>query len=144
MWYGEYHHTLDEKDRFILPSKFRDKIKSFSNKKFFMTRGLDSCLFLFHSQIWTQFEDKLKTLSFTKQQSRAFNRLYFSGAQEIEIDTQGRISVPSYLKEFAHIKREIVIVGVADRIEIWDKQEWIKFYAEHRKRFEDVSENLFE
>ncbi|UCC94328.1 MAG: division/cell wall cluster transcriptional repressor MraZ [Candidatus Omnitrophota bacterium] len=144
MWYGEYHHTLDDKDRFVLPAKFRDKIKGFENKKFYITRGLDGCLFLFHAEEWVKLEGKLKSLSFTKRETRFFNRLYFSGAQEIDIDSQGRITLLSYLKDFALIQREIVIVGVADRIEIWAREEWGKFYRENKKRFEEVAENLFE
>lgn len=144
MWYGEYIHTLDEKDRFILPAKFREKIKTLKKKKFYVTRGLEGCLFLFDQETWEMLEGKLKALSFTKQQSRFFNRLYFSGAQEIDIDSQGRINVPGYLKEFAHIQREIIIIGVSDRIEIWDKGQWEKFYRDNGKKFEEVAENLFE
>ena len=144
MWYGEYTHTLDDKDRFILPAKFREKIKALEKKKFFITRGLDGCLFLIPQEAWEKLEGKLKALSFTKQQSRTFNRLYFSGASEIDIDTQGRVILPEYLKEFAQIKREVVIVGVADRIEVWGKSRWDKFYQENKKRFEEMAENLFE
>ena len=144
MWYGEYIHRLDDKDRFILPSKFREKIKTLKEKKFFITRGLDGCLFLVPKEAWEKLEDKLRSLPFTKQQSRVFNRLYFSGASEIDIDTQGRIIIPEYLKEFARIKREIVIVGVADRIEIWGKEDWDGFYQENKERFEEMAENLFE
>lgn len=144
MWYGEYNHTLDEKDRFILPAKFRDKIKGFENKKFYLTRGLDGCLFMFHSTVWQGLEEKLKGLPFTKGQSRAFNRMYFSGAQEIEVDAQGRISVPDYLKEFAKIERDIMIIGVADRIEIWGKKSWADYYKQNEEKFEDTAENLFE
>ena len=144
MWYGEYFHTLDEKDRFILPAKFRDKIKTLKQKNFFITRGLDGCLFLFHQEVWATLEEKLKSLSFTKQQSRFFNRLYFSGAKEVEIDSQGRVGVPDYLKDFAQIKREIIIIGVSDRIEVWDKGRWNKFYKENEKKFEQVAEDLFE
>ena len=144
MWYGEYLHTLDEKDRFILPAKFREKVKKLKKKKFFITRGLDGCLFLVSQEAWEKLEDKLKSLSFTKQQSRFFNRLYFSGACEIDIDVQGRITLPEYLKEFAQIQREVVIVGVADRIEVWSKGRWDKFYQDNKKRFEDMAENLFE
>jgi MraZ protein len=142
MWYGEYVHTLDSKDRFILPAKFREKIKKIKDKTFFLTRGLDGCLFLFSSPIWKELEAKLQSLSFTRQQSRFFNRLYFSGAQQVEIDSQGRVIIPGYLKEFAGIKRDIVIIGVGNRIEIWDKQKWEKFYSDNRKRFEEIAEGL--
>jgi MraZ protein len=143
MWYGEYTHNLDKKDRFVLPAKFRDKAEVLEKKKFYMTRGLEGCLFLFSEDVWKSFEEKLKAVSFTKHEGRSFNRLYFSGAQEIEIDSQGRIFIPAYLKEFAQIKREIIIVGVADRIEIWDKERWQRFYQENKKKFEDAAENLF-
>jgi len=144
MWYGEYTHTIDEKDRFILPAKFREKIKTLKERNFYITRGLDGCLFLFAEEAWRKLEDKLKSLSFTKQQSRHFNRLYFSGASEVDIDTQGRITITEYLKEFAQIKREIVIIGVSDRIEVWDKLRWNKFFKENQKNFEEMSEDLFE
>jgi MraZ protein len=144
MWYGEFIHSLDEKDRFILPAKFREKIKTLEKKKFYITRGLEGCLFLFAESVWESLEEKLKSISFTKQEGRFFNRLYFSGAQEVEIDSQGRITIPGYLKEFAQINKEIVIIGIADRIEIWDKERWNKFYQENKKKFEEVSENLFE
>ncbi|MBD3263980.1 MAG: division/cell wall cluster transcriptional repressor MraZ [Candidatus Omnitrophica bacterium] len=144
MWYGEYSHTLDDKNRFILPSKFREKIRSFKTKKFYITRGLDGCLFLFSSDVWSKLEEKLKSLSFTREQSRAFNRLYFSGASEINIDSQGRVTIPDYLKDFANIKKEIIITGVSDRIEVWDRGVWDKFYQNNKKRFEDIAENLFD
>ena len=144
MWYGQYFHTLDDKDRFILPAKFREKIKGLSKKKFYITRGLDNCLFLFDQERWEKVEEKLQALPFTKKQSRDFNRLLFSGAQEIEIDSQGRVSLPGYLKELASIIRDIVIVGIGDRIEIWDKQKWSNFYSDNQGKFEEVAENLFE
>ena len=144
MWYGEYLHTLDEKDRFILPAKFRDTLKTLKKKKFYITRGLEGCLFLFSESVWRKHEEKLKSLSFTKQQSRFFNRLFFSGASEAELDTQGRLTLPGYLKEFGQIKREIVIIGVADRIEIWDKKRWSDFYQANRQRFEEMAENIIE
>lgn len=144
MWYGEYNHSLDEKDRFIFPAKFREKIKELDKKKFFITRGLDSCLFIFHQHAWESLEQKLKAVSFTKPQARAFNRLYFSGASEFEVDAQGRVVVPSYLKEFAQIKKDIVIIGVADRIELWDKDHWEKFYQDNKTRFEETAENIFD
>jgi MraZ protein len=144
MWYGQYSHTLDDKDRFILPSKFREKIKHLKKKKLYITRGLDGCLFLFSQSVWEKLEKELKSISFTKQQTRSFNRLYFSGAQEVDIDLQGRVTLPLYLKEFAQIKKDIVIIGVADRIEVWDKGRWDRFYRANKERFEEVAENLFD
>jgi MraZ protein len=144
MWYGEFSHTLDEKDRFILPAKFRDKVKTFKERRLYITRGLEGCLALYAESEWIMIKDKLESLSFTKQQSRFFNRLFFSGASQIDVDSQGRISIPQYLKEFASIQREVMIVGVGNRIEVWGKASWNKFYKENRKRFEEMAENLFE
>ena len=142
MWYGEYKHNLDEKDRFVLPAKFRAQIKKDKIKKFFLTRGLDNCLFMFSQEQWKKTEEKFKALSFTKQEARFFNRFYFSGAYEVEPDAQGRILLPASLKEFAQIKKEIVIVGVSDRIEIWDKDLWRSFYEENRKKLEKMAEDI--
>lgn len=144
MWYGEYIHSLDSKDRFILPAKFREKVKKLKVKKFYITRGLDGCLFLFSYEVWKKIEDKLKNISFTKQPSRFFNRIYFSGASEVEFDSQGRTIIPLYLKEFAGITKEIVIIGVSDRMEVWDKRRWEAFYTENKRKFEEVSEGLIE
>lgn len=144
MWYGEYSHSLDEKNRFVLPSRFRQKIEREKIKKFYLTRGLEECLFMFAEKDWLKIEEKFSSLSFTKLKARFFNRLYFSGAYETGIDSQGRILIPDYLKEYAHIDKEIVIIGVSDRIEIWDKLHWKKFYEENRKNFEEMAENIFD
>ncbi len=144
MWYGEYIHSLDSKDRFILPARFREKIKNLENKKFYLTRGLDGCLFLFSFDVWKKMEEKLKNIPFTKTQARFFNRMYFSGAVEIEFDSQGRAILPDYLKEFAGITREIVIIGVSDRIEIWDRKRWESFFKDNKNRFEEIAEGLIE
>jgi len=144
MWYGEYQHNLDEKNRFILPSKFRQQLKKTKNQKFYLTRGLDVCLFMFLENDWRRLEDKFKALPFTKHQARSFNRLYFSGAYEVIPGSQGRVIIPDYLKDFAGIKREVVIIGVSDRIEIWDKHIWQDFYEKNRKNFEKMAEDIFE
>ena len=144
MWYGEYIHSLDNKSRFVLPSKFRQQIKKQSIRKFYITRGLDTCLFMLAEHDWKRLEEKFRSLSFTKQQARSFNRLYFSGAHEAAPDSQGRILIPDYLKEFAQIKRDIVIIGVSDRIEIWSRPDWVKFYEKNRKNFEEMAENIFD
>src|SRR3989338_7536138 len=115
MFYGEYEHTLDKKDRLIIPSRFRDVFKEHGIEKLFITRGLDKCLFVFAEDEWRMQEQKFKTLSFTKQEARRFNRLYFSGAMEAVPDRQSRILIPQYLKDFAGIQRHIIIVGVSNR-----------------------------
>jgi MraZ protein len=144
MFYGEYIHTIDRKGRLILPARFREVAKANFIEKFFITRGLDQCLFMFSEEEWKLQEQKFKSLSFTKQQARIFSRLYFSGAQEIIPDKQGRILLPAYLKEFAQIKKEVVFVGVANRIEIWAKDKWFEFYNQSRSAFEEISEKIME
>ena len=144
MFYGEYSHSIDRKGRLILPSKFREVAKANFIEKFFVTRGLDKCLFMFSEEEWRSQEQKFKSISFTKQQARTFNRIYFSGAQEVIPDKQGRILLPQYLKDFAQIKRDVLIVGVSNRIEIWSKDLWEKFYSDSRQSFEDIAEKLMD
>jgi MraZ protein len=144
MFYGEYLHSIDRKGRLILPAKFREVAKGNFIEKFFITRGLDKCLFMFSEEEWKAQESKFKAISFTKQQARIFNRLYFSGAAEVLPDRQGRILLPQYLKDFAEIKRDVVIVGVSNRIEIWARDKWQEFYGSQRKSFEDIAEKLME
>jgi MraZ protein len=144
MFYGEYFHTIDRKGRLILPAKLRDAAKGHYIEKFFVTRGLDVCLFMFSEEEWRTQESKFKAISFTKQQARTFNRLYFSGAAEVVFDSQGRILLPQYLKDFAQIKREVVIAGVSNRIEIWAKDKWEEFYRNTRQSFEEIAEKLID
>ncbi len=144
MFYGEYLHSIDRKGRIILPAKFRESAKAHFIEKFFVTRGLDKCLFMFSEEEWRSQESKFKAISFTKQQARTFNRLYFSGAVEVSPDKQGRILLPQYLKDFAEIKRDVMIVGVSNRIEIWAKDKWQEFYGSSRQSFEEIAEKLMD
>ncbi len=144
MFYGEYQHSLDRKGRLIIPSRFREVIKEHEVENFFITRGLDRCLFIFPEDEWKLQEQKFKSMPFTKSESRIFNRFYFSGASEIQLDRQGRILLPAYLKEYAHIKKEVVIVGISNRIEIWDRELWQEFYKSSEQSFEQIAEKLIE
>lgn len=144
MFYGEYEHALDRKGRLILPAKFRQTAKENYIERFYITRGLDKCLFMFTEEEWKLQEQKFKALSFTKAEARRFNRLYFSGASEIVIDKQGRILLPKYLKGYAGIERGVVVVGVANRIEIWSQKNWKEFYEKTNPTFEDIAEKLIE
>jgi MraZ protein len=142
VFYGEYEHTIDKKGRIIVPSKFRDFLKEYDIKKIFVTRGLDKCLFLFTEDEWKAQETKFKSVSFTKSESRKFNRLYFSGATQVECDAQGRILLPKYLKDFAEIKRDIIFIGVSNRIEIWSREVWQEYYKSSKSSYEDIAERL--
>jgi MraZ protein len=144
MFYGEFLHSIDRKGRLILPAKFRETAKANFIEKFFVTRGLDKCLFMFSEEEWRAQETKFKTVSFTKQQARIFNRLYFSGAMEVVPDRQGRILLAQYLKDFAEIKKDVVIVGVSNRIEIWANDKWKEFYGSQRPSFEEIAEKMMD
>lgn len=144
MFYGEYEHSIDRKGRLILPSRFREVAKTHFIEKFYVTRGLEKCLFMFSEEEWRTQENKYKGLSFTKQQTRVFNRLFFSGAVEVAPDKQGRILLPQYLKEYALIKRDVMLVGVSNRVEIWAKDKWHEFYANSQQSFEEIAEKLLE
>ncbi|MEW6009240.1 MAG: division/cell wall cluster transcriptional repressor MraZ [Candidatus Omnitrophota bacterium] len=144
MFYGEFQHQLDRKNRLILPAKFREAAKNNFIEKFYLTRGLDKCLFMFPEEEWKNQERKFKSMSFTKQEVRRFNRLYFSGAVEVIPDKQGRILIAQFLREFAGIKKDILVVGVSNRIEIWDTQIWHNFYSTSKDSFEEIAEKLLD
>jgi len=144
MFYGEFEHALDRKGRIIIPSKFRDALKEHYVERFFITRGLDKCLFMFAEDEWRLQEQKFKAMSFTKSEFRRFNRIYFSGASDLTPDKQGRILIPTYLKEYAGIKKDVFIIGVSNRIEIWGRENWKEYYQISKDTFEDVAEKLID
>lgn len=144
MFYGEFFHSIDRKGRLILPSKFREVAKVNFVEKFFVTRGLDTCLFMFSEEEWRSQETKFKAMPFTKQESRVFNRLYFSGAVDVIPDRQGRILLPQFQKDYAQIKKDVVIVGVSNRIEIWGAEKWKEFFGTWKQSFEEIAEKLVE
>ena len=142
MFYGEYEHTIDRKGRLIIPAKFRQAFKDHDVKSLFLTRGLDGCLFVFTESEWRVAESRFKQIPFTKGEGRKFNRLFFSGATEVSVDRLGRLLVPKSLKDFAHIKQDVMIVGVSNRIEIWAKEQWQAFYQNSQQSFEEVAERV--
>ena len=144
MFYGQYEHSLDAKDRVIIPAKFREIFKENYIEKFFITRGLDRCLFVFTEEEWKLQERRFRDMPFTRGESRKFNRLYFSGACEVLCDKQGRILVPTFLKSYAEIKQDVMIVGVSDRIEMWAKEKWNQFFKDNMDSFESLAEKLVE
>lgn len=120
MFMGEYNHIIDPKGRLIIPSKFREVL----GDNFVVTKGLDGCLFVYDEKEWSLFEQKLKSLPITNKEARQFVRFFLAGAALVEVDKQGRILVPSILREFAEMTKDVVLVGVASRIEIWSKERW--------------------
>ncbi len=123
MLLGEYRHNVDTKGRVSVPSKFREDL----GQSFVVTKGLDNCLYLYSKSEWQTFENKLKELPITNQDARSFVRFFFAGAAECEVDKQGRINIPQNLREYANIQKDVVIVGVSTRVEIWSSDNWNKY-----------------
>ena len=138
MFIGEFEHSVDVKGRIIMPSKLRENI----GEKFIITKGLDKCLFAYSKSEWTNFEEKLKTLPLTNKNARDFVRFFLSGAVECEIDKQGRFLVPANLRTYANIDKEIVIIGVGTRLEIWNKESWNNYSSEENISADEIAENM--
>ncbi len=118
---GEYNHTIDVKSRLIIPSKFREIL----GDEFVVTKGLDGCLFVFDNAEWTAFEEKLQKLpSLTNPNVRKFIRFFMAGASTVEVDKQGRVLIPASLKDFAMLEKDVVLIGVGSRMEIWSKERY--------------------
>ena len=138
MFKGEYNHTIDTKGRVIIPAKFRDKL----GEAFVITKGLDGCLYGYANEDWQVFEDKLSSLSITNKDSRQFTRFFLAGAADCEVDKQGRILIPSVLWEFAGLEKDVVLVGVSRRIEIWNKEKWSEITAQYDDNMDEIAANL--
>jgi len=137
---GEYQHSLDAKGRLIIPAKFREELGEIA----VMTRGLDNCLFLFPMPEWKVLEEKLKTLPLTKATARQFVRFFFSGATECELDKQGRIMIPPSLRDYAGVDKDVVVIGVSNRIEIWSRQRWEDYMQQAESAYAEIAENIVE
>ena len=138
MLIGEFEHSLDAKGRLIMPSKLREDM----GEKFIITKGLDGCLFGFSKSEWANFEDKLKTLPLTQKNARNFVRFFLSGAMECELDKQGRFLIVSNLREAASLEKEVVIIGVGTRIELWNKEKWQEYSKQENDSADEIAENM--
>ncbi len=142
MFYGEYRHTIDEKGRLFIPSKFRTTLKEKFIDRFFVTRGLDRCLFVFTENEWNVLTQKFKELPITQKNLRSFARLFFSGAFEAACDKQGRIILPGNLMQYASIQKDVTVIGVSNRFEIWDEKIWGGFSKDSLHSYEKIAEEL--
>lgn len=140
MFIGEYQHTVDSKGRIIMPSKFRENLGS----DFIMTKGLDNCLFVYPREEWEVLEKKLRTLPLTNRDARAFVRFFFAGATEGVLDKQGRVLIPNNLREHAKLIKDVIIIGVAERIEIWSKEEWTNYNNDDSLSYDSIAEKMAE
>lgn len=120
MFMGEYNHSIDAKGRLIVPAKFREQL----GETFVVTKGLDSCLFVYPNSEWELIQQKFHEMPSTSKDARMFARFFFAGAAECEVDKQGRILLPKPLLDHAHLEKDVVLAGVMNRVEIWDSAAW--------------------
>ena len=142
MFKGEFKHTVDTKGRLIIPSKFREYL----GEEFVVTKGLDGCLFAYDNQEWEAFEQKLRALPLNKKDNRIFARHFLAGASDVEVDKQGRVLLPPNLREFAGLVKDVVLVGMGNRIEIWDQDKWrdAQLDEDDEETMEDIAERMDE
>ncbi|MCI8671725.1 MAG: division/cell wall cluster transcriptional repressor MraZ [Bacilli bacterium] len=139
MFMGEHRHSIDDKNRLVIPSSYRDSLGS----SFIITRGLEKCLYIYTESEWQKIVDKLASLPFTKKDARTFIRSFFSAAANCTLDKQGRINITPNQALYAGLNKECVIIGANDRVEIWSKENWEEFNLEFSDALESVAEHLF-
>lgn len=140
MFIGEYSHNLDDKGRLAVPAKFRLELK----KGAVVTRGLDNCLFLYTKKEWEKLAEKLAALPISQANSRAFSRLMLAGAMDVDVDAQGRIILPEYLRNFAGLKKAAIIAGLYNRLEIWDEEKWNTYKGQTEAESGSIAERMAE
>ena len=140
MLIGEYRHTIDIKKRLALPAKFRREL----GKKVVITRGLDNCLIVYSAKEWKVMSDKLGKLPASQLEARGFARIMLAGAMEVELDRLGRVLIPEYLKEYANLKKNVIICGLYNRLEIWDEARWETYKKDVEKEVGDFAAKLKE
>ena len=140
MFMGEFQHSIDAKGRLIIPAKFREKL----GENFVVTRGLDGCLFGYPQDEWEKLEVKLNEMPLAKKDARLFVRFFYSAATECELDKQGHINIPQSLRQHANLEKSCVIVGVSNRIEIWDETRWQAFTDAAEEYFDEIAESMID
>lgn len=140
MFIGEYHYSIDDKNRLGIPVKFRAELL----KGAVVTRGLDTCLFLFPKKEWAKLAAKLAEMPISKLKPRTIARLMLAGAMDVSVDKQGRINLPDYLRKYAAIGKKVVVAGLYNRMEIWDEKKWEAFKKEAEKDSSEIAEALGE
>ena len=140
MFMGEYQHNIDAKGRLIMPAKFRAEL----GENFVVTRGMDGCLFIYPQSEWEKLEEKLNQLPLAKKDARLFVRFFYSAATEITLDKQGRMNLPQTLIQHAKLEKSCQIIGVSNRIEIWNADLWTTFSQEAEENFDEIAENMLD
>lgn len=140
MFIGEYSHNLDDKGRLAIPKKFRSVL----SKGAVVTRGLDECLFLYTKSEWQKLAEKLANLPFAQANTRAFARLMLAGAMDVEVDKQGRIILPDYLRKYSGLKKEVIVAGLYNRLELWDEDKWRVYTKRTEEQSNKIAEQMSE
>lgn len=140
MFIGEYSHSIDNKGRLAVPAKFRKELAVGA----VVTRGIDDCLFLYSMKEWKVLAEKLATLPISRKNTRAFSRLMLAGAMDVQLDRQGRVILPDYLRKYASLKKKIIIAGLFNRLEVWDETKWNSFKKGAERKSSDIAEQLSE
>ncbi|MDP3997840.1 MAG: division/cell wall cluster transcriptional repressor MraZ [bacterium] len=140
MFIGEYAHTIDDKGRISVPAKFREQLK----EGIVVTRGLDHCLFVYPKKEWEVLAQKLAALPISSRQSRAFARLMLAGAWDVAPDSQGRIMLPEYLRQYAALDKHATIAGLYNRLEIWDEDSWHNYRSQTEAASDSIAESMAE
>lgn len=138
MLMSEYMHTIDAKGRVILPADFRSEL----GETFVITKGLDGCLFIYGQTEWEALSERLHRLPLAKPEARAMARFFFSGARTLDCDRQGRFLVPPTLRTYAKLKKDVVLIGVSDRVELWDREAWEKYNDEINPAVTEIASQL--
>lgn len=138
MFIGEYLHTLDDKGRLAVPKKFRSLLENGA----VVTRGLDHCLFLYTRNEWEKLAEKLSSLPFAQANTRAFARLMLAGAMDVEVDKQGRIILPEYLRAYSSMKKDVIVAGLYNRLELWDAEEWKRYTKKTEQESNEIAEQM--
>jgi MraZ protein len=138
MFIGEFRHNLDEKGRLAVPAKFRNSLA----EGCVVTRGIDNCLDVYPADAWQKKAAKLASLPISQQDARSYVRLTLSGAMQVDLDKQGRITLPDYLRKYCKMNKKSVIVGLYDHLEVWEEKEWEKFCQSTEKKSVEIVENL--
>lgn len=138
MFIGEYRHSIDEKGRLAIPTKYRDRLIGGA----VVTRGLDRCLFVYPRQAWEELAGRIAALPLSKANTRSFARFLLAGAMDVELDRQGRIVLPEYLRSFAGVQKSVVVAGLYNRMEVWDEEQWNRYRGNAEQGSTEVSEAL--
>ena len=138
MFIGEYRHSIDNKKRLAVPSKFRGEL----GNRVVVTRGLDKCLFVYPLKTWEKLAEKFGSMPMGESGTRSFVRLMLAGATDVEIDKQGRILIPDYLKKYAGLKKDVTIAGLYNRLEVWDEKKWSSYKTKAEKNSDAIAEQL--